>query len=174
MKQLLHNGLMNAMTGRRARDPRTHAVDVCLAAAEDAGSLALGLRDYERITGISARMLVHHFGNKAGLEAALLERIEARLLDHVVMQQAESASPYDIAKGFAEPDFASLRVLLRLLLGRALSGDQAAAKVLRGERERWRAALLATCGSTRIAEEALFTLVGGAVDAMLGEGAAPE
>ncbi len=151
-------------------DPAQRALELCLNAALARGSLALGLRDYERLVGVSARMLVHHFGTKAGLEAALLGEIERRLLGEVLVLLAEpDASPMEVVRRFRSEDQAATRRLLRLLVGRGLSGDPAAAEVLRMERDRWRVALLTRYGSPEEAEQALLILVGGALDTLLSE-----
>lgn len=146
------------------------ALDRCLDAALAKGSLALGLRDYERLTGISSRMLVHYFNTKAGLEAALLGEIERRLLDEVLTALDDPAGrPIDVVRAFGAPDRAGVRALIRLLVGRAFSGDPAAADVLRRERTRWRKALSGRYADDATTEEALFILVGGAFDQMLAD-----
>jgi AcrR family transcriptional regulator len=151
-------------------DPKSLALERCLDAAMEHGRLDLGLRDYERLTGTSARMLVHHFGSKTGLEAALLAEIERRLLAEVLEALArDGAEPMDVVRNFQRPDRANLRRLLRLLVGRAFSGDREAARVLRDERFRWRDALSHQFSSPDKAEQALLILVGGAIDTMLGE-----
>jgi AcrR family transcriptional regulator len=146
------------------------ALELCLDAALARGSLALGLRDYGRLTGVSARMLIHYFGTKEGLEAALLKEVERRLLGEVLTLLAEPhAMPIDVVHRFSANDHAPMRRLLRLLVGRAFSGDAAAARVLRIERDRWRLALAERYGSGEEIEQALFILVGGAFDTLLSE-----
>jgi AcrR family transcriptional regulator len=151
-------------------DSARRALDRCLDVALEQGSLSLGLRDYERLTGVSARMLVHYYGTKAGLEAALLAEIERRLLTEVMDALADPAvRPIDAVREFGAPEKAGVRALMRLLVGRAFSGDAQAADVLRRERERWRTALHTRYSEADDAEEALLILVGGAFDLMLAE-----
>jgi hypothetical protein len=151
-------------------DPASRALELCLNAALAQGSLTLGLRDYGRLTGVSARMLVHHFGTRSGLELALLAEIERRLLGEVLALIAErGSSPSDIVRHFKSTNRASMRRLLRLLVGRAFSGDPAAAQVLALERDRWRSALAARYGSAEEVEQALFTIIGGALDTLIAE-----
>lgn len=147
------------------KPPRMIAIDACLDAALAAGRLDLGLRAYERETGISARMLTHHFGGNDGLKAALIEEIEKRLREEVTIAMRDSNdTAFEVAKAFAAPDKAGVRRLLRAILRDALGGDHGSAAVLAAERERWRSAL-----SASRAELDLFILIGGAVDAMLAD-----
>jgi len=145
--------------------PRQSALVACLEVALAQGRLDLGLRAFERETGISARMLTHHFGGNDGLKSALVEEIEARLRTEVTIAlRAGDETAFDIARAFSDPDRAPLRRLLRASLRDALGGDPASAAVLAAERGRWREAL----DSSNV-ELDLFVLVGGAVDAMLAD-----
>lgn len=144
---------------------RQTAIVACLDVALSEGRLDLGLRAYERGTGISARMLTHHFGGNDGLKAALVEEIEERLRQEVTIAlRASPDTAFEIAKAFAAPDRGPLRRLLRAILRDALAGDRASAAILAAERERWRPAL-----PSPNAELDLFVLIGGAVDAMLAD-----
>ncbi|MEM1363350.1 MAG: hypothetical protein AAGF94_16820 [Pseudomonadota bacterium] len=145
--------------------PYRKALSACFDLAATEGKLDLGLRAYERGTGISARMLTHHFGGNAGLKAALVEEIEARLREEVTATlNSGEGSALEIAKSFAAPDKSELRRLLRAILRDALGGNEASAAVLAAERAKWRAAI----DSSNV-EQDLFVLVGGAVDAMLAD-----
>ena len=147
--------------------PRETALLACLDLALSDGRLDLGLRAYERGTGISARMLTHHFGGNDGLKAALVETIEGRLREEVnVALSVNGKTPLEIAKAFAAPERAPLRRLLRAILRDALAGDPASAAVLAAERERWRSTITGANPELDV-----FVLVGGAVDAMLADAA---
>ncbi|MEM0985790.1 MAG: hypothetical protein AAGJ32_06055 [Pseudomonadota bacterium] len=150
-------------------DPRSKALASCVDAAIAAGRIDLGLRAYERQTAISARMLAHHFGGNAGIKIAVLEEIEARLRSEVAEALAESGmAPIDVARTFAAPERRELRRLLQIILHGALGEDAAAVEVLADERQRWRD-MLGSLIPEEDVEQALFILVGGAVDAMLGD-----
>jgi len=58
---------------------RLELLESCFRAALDGGSLDLGLDVFARRAGTSARMLVHHFGSREGLERALIARLENEL-----------------------------------------------------------------------------------------------
>lgn len=147
-------------------DPRTRAVQACLDVAIRAGRLDFGLRAYERETGISSRMLAHHFGGNEGLELALLAAIEERLREEVRQALRGGQTASEIAAALSEPAYAPLVGLLRPLLQRALGGHSPALALMMQERERWRHALR-DAAPDRDVDQALFVLVGAAVDAML-------
>jgi len=146
--------------------PRNRALNACLDVAIRAGRLDFGLRAYERETGISSRMLAHHFGNNEGLELALLAAIEARLRDKVSLALQGGRTPLEIAADLHEGAHAALLDLLRPLLQRALGGNDAALALVREERQRWREKLSHAVAGQDV-DQALFILVGAAVDAML-------
>jgi len=144
---------------------RRTALLACINVALSEGRLDLGLRAFERSTGVSARMLTHHFGGNDGLKAALVEEIERRLREEVRIALYEnSETAFQIAKAFSAPEKAPLRRLLRAILRDALGGDKTSAAVLAAERQRWRTML-----QIKNIEIELFILLGGAVDAMLAD-----
>ncbi|MEM6627527.1 MAG: TetR/AcrR family transcriptional regulator [Pseudomonadota bacterium] len=150
-------------------DARSRALAACLETALSFGTLNVGLREYERQTDVSARMLVHYFRDKDGLKAALLEEIEARLrseIEGALQDGRQSLS--DVATAFSRPDRASLRCLLRVALHDALGGDNATSRVLLEERRRWRQMLNKIVPKEEV-EKTLFCLVGAAVDALLSD-----
>ncbi|MEM6312276.1 MAG: TetR/AcrR family transcriptional regulator [Pseudomonadota bacterium] len=150
-------------------DPRSRARAACLEVALAFGTLDIGLREYERQTGISARMLVHHFGDKEGLRAALLEEVETKLRDEVeeALHNGQRVVS-DIARAFAAADRLPLRRLLRIALHDALGGHVGTRMVLAKERERWREMLASVVPEDEV-EDTLFALVGAAVDTLLGD-----
>ena len=153
-------------------DARARALAACVGATLDAGGRALSLQALARLTGVSARMLVHHFGSKAGLDRAVIETVEARMRDDAMAMLARSGGALDaeaIMRSFREPARRATRTLFRTLLARGLGGDRVAVAVLRGERERWLALFRQTLGDDAAAARLMALVLGATLEAIFAD-----
>lgn len=153
---------------RAAREDLTTAAKIRDAGMElfgERGFTGVSVRDIARAAGVSSSLVVHHFGSKAGLQAAIETRAVELLMD--VLGQAatavgEDAAPATTAQMFAtalRDETVVIRYLRRMLIeggetaqtlfGRLLTATEAelAALVEQGvvrpsPHPRWRAAFL--------------------------------
>jgi AcrR family transcriptional regulator len=147
----------------------------CVAAALQTRGKPLSIHDYARETGVSARMLIHHFGTKAQLDRAVVGAIDGGL-----RTQAELLAPAsggtgtvrELARAFRTPQSAQVRKFFRTLLARAFAGDMTAIAALVEERERWTAVFEGAVKSRQEAAETVTLLLGAAMDAILDDMAA--
>jgi AcrR family transcriptional regulator len=115
------------------QDRRAEALQRCVEAVMAARGRPLSIHQLGAATGVSARMLIHHFATKAALEAAISDALGVRLrasLDAVMLRHL----PFNLASleaHFADTGPEGLATLLRVLAARALTGDATAAAVLR-------------------------------------------
>ena len=164
------------MSSESIPDARTRALHACVNATLEAGGKALSLHDHARATGISARMLVHHFGSKAALDRAIIETVEARMRDNAKAMLARGGGGLDadaIMQSFREPAQRPTRNLFRTLLARGLGGDADAIAAIQGERERWLALFAEMLGDQPAAARLLALVLGATLEAIftdLGSG----
>jgi AcrR family transcriptional regulator len=152
-------------------NPRARALKVCISAAIRAGGRSLSIHDYARESGISARMLIHHFGTKADLERAIIRGVdeELRLKAGVLAQSLGGLAAVDqLLQGFKAPASAPVRALFRTLLAKALTGDGAAIEALVEERKRWISMFDELSGDKR-GQDIVERLLGAALDAILND-----
>ena len=116
-----------------AGTPKERSLSACVAAALRTGGRPLSIHDYARETGVSARMLIHYFGSKAGLDSAVI-----RAVDDGLRQRAEQLAQAlgglkavdELVRGFRSPQSKQVRALFRTLLAKAFEGDRLAVAVL--------------------------------------------
>ena len=150
-------------------DARGRALAACTHATLAAGGRPMSLHDLARVTGVSARMLVHHFGSKAGLDRAIVQAVEARMRDNATAMLAASGGALDadaMMQSFREPGQRPTRTLFRTLLARALGGDADAVVALQGERARWLAVFASALGDQAAAARLLALVLGATLDAI--------
>jgi AcrR family transcriptional regulator len=162
--------------GSRARNrsgtPKERSLSACVAAALRTGGRPLSIHDYARETGVSARMLIHYFGSKAGLDSAVI-----RAVDDGLRQRAEQLAQAlgglkavdELVRGFRSPQSRQVRALFRTLLAKAFEGDRLAVAVLIEERERWTALFKQALKSRTEASNTVVLLLGAAMDAILND-----
>lgn len=78
------------------RDARSDLVDRLVEHAAANGLSDTSLRDLAAAVGTSHRMLHYHFGSRAGVVAAVVERVESQQRDALAAIAAGSTSPSDI------------------------------------------------------------------------------
>lgn len=157
---------------RRPGTPKERSLSACVAAALRTGGRPLSIHDYARETGVSARMLIHYFGSKAGLDSAVI-----RAVDDGLRQRAEQLAQAlgglkavdELVRGFRSPQSRQVRALFRTLLAKAFEGDRLAVAVLIEERERWTALFKQALKSRTEASNTVVLLLGAAMDAILND-----
>ena len=163
------------MSSECRMDARARALSGCLEATLAAGGRPMSLHALARATGVSARMLVHHFGSKARLDRAIVEAVETRMRENAARMLAEAGGVPDadaIMRSFREPAQLATRTLFRTLLARALDGDMSAVAALQAERGRWLALFSQALGDGKAAERMLASVLGATLDAILTDIAA--
>ena len=156
----------------RSGTPKERSLRACVAAALRTGGRPLSIHDYARETGVSARMLIHYFGSKAGLDSAVI-----RAVDDGLRQRAEQLAQAlgglkavdELVRGFRSPQSRQVRALFRTLLAKAFEGDRLAVAVLIEERERWIALFKQALKSRTEASNTVVLLLGAAMDAILND-----
>jgi AcrR family transcriptional regulator len=162
----------DSRTRNRAGTPKERSLSACVAAALRTGGRPLSIHDYARETGVSARMLIHYFGSKAGLDSAVI-----RAVDEGLRQRAEQLAQAlgglkavdELVRGFRSPQSRQVRTLFRTLLAKAFEGDRLAVALLIEERERWTALFNQTLKSRTEASNTVVLLLGAAMDAILND-----
>lgn len=127
---------------------------------------AASLRPLAKAAGTSDRMLIYYFGDKAGLVAAILERVAARLT--VMMVAAGAAEPLPFKKCLrrtmdilGDAQFAPFMRLFLQIASEAAQGDAVYTRI--GERLgrayfEWAKAQLASADETAQAREAAILM----------------
>jgi AcrR family transcriptional regulator len=136
------------------------------------GGRSLSIHDYARETGISARMLIHHFGSKAGLDRAVIRSVEEGLraqAGNLAQALGGLQAVDELVRGFRSPQSAQVRRLFRALLARAFEADRSAIAALLQERERWTSLFESTLKSKAQAARTVTLLLGAAMDAILDD-----
>ena len=132
----------------------------------------MSLQDLARSTGVSARMLVHHFGSKAKLDRAIVAAVEAQMRANATAMLARGGGVLDtdlIMQSFRKPAQLATRTLFRTMLARALSGDAEAVAAMQVEREHWLALFERTLGDAAAAERMLALVLGATLDAIFDD-----
>jgi AcrR family transcriptional regulator len=175
-------------------EKRAAVLEQCFAAALDAGRLDLSLAALAKRTGVSARMLVYHFGDRDGLHRALAQRLEEELrrrFEHLEAGVAHggagagirsSAPPSASADAIRETVLAlwselaapPMRALVRLALGVMLGAgdDEDAVSLARREGDAWTAFLAPRVGDAELASALALLVLGAAMDLVATDDAA--
>ena len=160
------------MSSEQTHDARSRALAACIDATLAAGGRPMSLQDLARSTGVSARMLVHHFGSKARLDRAIVAAVEARMRANATAMLARGGGALDvdlIMQSFREPAQLATRTLFRTMLARALGGDADAVAAMQVEREHWLALFEHALGDAAAAERMLALVLGATLDAIFGD-----
>jgi AcrR family transcriptional regulator len=72
---------------------RERILDAAVQLFSERGYAGTGVQDIARAAGIEKAALYWHFGSKAGLLAAVLDRMDAEFVDRIVKRVAEGAGP---------------------------------------------------------------------------------
>jgi len=159
-------------TPNRFGSPNERALSACVAAALKGGGQSLSIHDYARKTGVSARMLIHYFGSKAGLDSAVVGAVDGALRQRAqnLAQALGGLQAIDeLVRGFRSPQSRQVRQLFRTLLARAFEGDRRAIAALIEERARWSAVFEKSLKSQVEASNTVVLLIGAAVNAILDD-----
>jgi AcrR family transcriptional regulator len=152
--------------------PRERALSACVDAALKLGGRTLSIHDYARVTRISARMLIHHFGSKAGLDRAIIRAVEEGLraqAGNLAQVLGGLQAVDELVRGFRSPQSAQVRRLFRALLAQAFEADRSAIAALLQERERWTSLFESALKSKADASRTVTLLLGAAMDAILDD-----
>lgn len=151
-------------------EKRDAILDACYAAAREAGSLDLSLAHLAERTGVSARMLVYHFGTREALQRALATRLEAELREHftAAMRESERRSVGEATLSLWDRISAERsRGVLRLLLDvvhQAQRGDEEARRIAEGEVQAWKHVLAEGIDDPDVAAGLMLMVLGASVD----------
>ena len=148
-----------------ANSRRNELLDATLAHVAENGLADFTLRSVAAEIGTSHRMLIHHFGSKAGLERAIVERTTEIMT--TPLADTEQAAPEIGSRELIESTWASLSnpaaiPLMRLYFdfsSRATHGDELARQVVETIRDHWARTALAARSDEAEAE----VLLGAAV-----------
>lgn len=143
-------------------DRRNELLDAALAYVAEHGLADFSLRQLAAAIGTSHRMLIHHFGSKAGLEEAVVQRLTEILT--APLSETERAAPELDARELLERTWKSITdpaavPIMRLYLGfssRATHGDPLAREVVDKIREHG----VETALGARIGEDEAEVLLG--------------
>ena len=148
-----------------ANSRRTELLDATLAHVAENGLADFTLRSVAAEIGTSHRMLIHHFGSKAGLERAIVERTTEIMTTPLAETEASAAevSSRELIKGtWASLSNPAVVPLMRLYFdfsSRATHGDDLARQVVETIRDHWARTALAA----RREEDEAEVLLGAAV-----------
>jgi AcrR family transcriptional regulator len=122
-------------------DPREDLLDRVVAHVAATGLADQSLRELAAGAGTSHRMLLYHFGSRAGLVAAIAARIEAQQRETLVGLATEAAGPADLQRRLwtqvSDPAIAPLVRLFFDVLGLALAGRPGTERFLADLIEPW-------------------------------------
>jgi AcrR family transcriptional regulator len=122
-------------------EPRDRLLAAAVAHALEHGLGDLSLRELAAAIGTSHRMLIYHFGSKAGLIVAVIQRVEELQRVAFVELDTESLSPADTMrsmwKRFADPSLGPQERLFFEIYGQALQGRAGAVELLDGIIDNW-------------------------------------
>jgi AcrR family transcriptional regulator len=79
-------------------DARTQLLDRVIAHVAEAGLADLSLRELATGAGTSHRMLIYHFGSRAGLVAAIAHRIETQQRESLTQLAEDANDPDDLQR----------------------------------------------------------------------------
>lgn len=107
-------------------DARERLLDQAMQYVADQGMSDLSLRDLATAIGSSHRMLIYHFGSRAGLVAAIVARMERQQQDVLARLADECESPTELVErqwvGLIDPALAPFERLFFEVLSLALHG----------------------------------------------------
>ena len=132
-----------------ANSRRTELLDATLAHVAENGLADFTLRSVAAEIGTSHRMLIHHFGSKAGLERAIVERTTEIMTTPLAETEASAAevSSRELIEGtwasLSDPAAVPLMRLYFDFSSRATHGDDLARQVVETITDHWARTALA-------------------------------
>ncbi len=128
-------------TPTKAPDPRARLLDAAVDHILAHGLSDLSLRELATAIGTSHRMLIYHFGSKAGLIVAVIQTVEDAQRDAFAALDTEALSPADTLRAmwrrFTDPALGPHERLFFEIYGQALQGRPGAVDLLDGIIENW-------------------------------------
>jgi len=128
-------------TDEATEDPRAKLLDAAVEHVLAHGLSDLSLRELATAIGTSHRMLIYHFGSKAGLIVAVIRSVEAdqrRALDDLDPASRPPAETLRLMwQRFTSPELAPHERLFFEIYGQALQGRPGAVDLLDGIIESW-------------------------------------
>lgn len=122
-------------------DPRGKLLDAAVAHVLAHGLSDLSLRELATAIGTSHRMLIYHFGSKAGLIVAVIQTVEDAQRNAFAELDTEALSPTDTLramwKRFTDPSLGPHERLFFEIYGQALQGRPGAVNLLDGIIGNW-------------------------------------
>lgn len=116
-------------------------LDLAMEYVAEYGMSDLSLRDLAAAIGSSHRMLIYHFSSRAGLVAAIVERMERQQQEVLAQLVAECVSPTELVErqwvGLIDPALAPFERLFFEVLSHALHGRQGTEGFLDGMTAPW-------------------------------------
>ena len=107
-------------------DARERLLDQAMEYVAEHGMSDLSLRDLAAAIGSSHRMLIYHFGSRAGLVAAIVARMERQQQDVLTQLATECERPTELVErqwtGLIDPGLAPFERLFFEVLSHALHG----------------------------------------------------
>jgi AcrR family transcriptional regulator len=117
-------------------DPRSRLLAAAVEHILAHGLTDLSLRELATAIGTSHRMLLYHFGSKAGLLVAVIRAVEDTQRDAAAALDAAGLSPADALRTmwrrFTDPDLGPHERLFFEIYGQALQGRPGAVELLDG------------------------------------------
>ena len=96
-------------------DPRAALLERIVAEVGEHGLADRSLRELAEAVGSSHRMLIYHFGSRAGLVSAIVEAVEGAQRDMLVQLSAQVDNPADLVRAlWAQVSAPELRPFVRL------------------------------------------------------------
>jgi AcrR family transcriptional regulator len=128
-------------TDEATEDPRAKLLDAAVAHVLAHGLSDLSLRELATAIGTSHRMLIYHFGSKAGLIVAVIRSVEAdqrRALDDLDPASRPPAETLRLMwQRFTSPELAPHERLFFEIYGQALQGRPGTTELLDGIVDAW-------------------------------------
>jgi AcrR family transcriptional regulator len=122
-------------------EPRDRLLDAAVAHILEHGLGDLSLRELAAAIGTSHRMLIYHFGSKAGLVVAVIQAVEEMQRDAFAALETETLSPTQTMramwKRFTDPSLGPQERLFFEIYGQALQGRPGAVDLLDGIIDNW-------------------------------------
>jgi AcrR family transcriptional regulator len=142
MYRMVHQSVPNGTVPRVADSPRDRLLERAIDYVVDHGLTDLSLRALAAALGTSHRMLIHHFGSREGLWAAIVREVERRQLALLADVMPDPSLGYADAmrawwKHISDPALWPNERLFFELYGQALQDRPGAREMLDGIIDNW-------------------------------------
>jgi AcrR family transcriptional regulator len=149
--------------------PQESRRDALLAACTDhvlvEGLIGLSLRPLAKAVGTSDRMLIYHFGSRAGLVAAIIDEATARSVDHLdglAAPRTVRAGVLRLWQAYLEPPLHACNLIYVQAAASGYLGQEPYRSSVRDSNARWAAAMrgwFERCGAPRRRVDRITQLV---------------